>query len=157
MAKSTRPPANGFVRVMRTAYNPIGFSKGYNAILWFLTVGYIFGFTLSRLGYLSFGTVFCGVNRTPGASQTLTMGVGLHLTCSQGPEQRLGSAIIGYKILLRLVCIVRDFEKSGCTEIEYVGMKIHLFTILPASYWYASKSYLRFDTPSRSSTVSMGI
>ncbi|KAK5150471.1 hypothetical protein LTS14_010161 [Recurvomyces mirabilis] len=67
MAKSTRPPANGFVRVMRTAYNPIGFSKGYNAILWFLTVGYIFGFTLSRLGYLSFGTVFCGVNRTPGS------------------------------------------------------------------------------------------
>jgi hypothetical protein len=26
-------PANGFVRVMRRLYNPLGFSKGYNAIL----------------------------------------------------------------------------------------------------------------------------
>jgi hypothetical protein len=28
-----KKPANGFVRVMRRAYNPLGFSKGYNAIL----------------------------------------------------------------------------------------------------------------------------
>jgi hypothetical protein len=28
-----KKPANGFVRVMRRIYNPLGFSKGYNAIL----------------------------------------------------------------------------------------------------------------------------
>ncbi|KAK4552392.1 hypothetical protein LTR86_010406 [Recurvomyces mirabilis] len=67
MAQSTRPPANGFVRVMRRVYNPLGFSKGYNAVLWFLATGYIFAFTLARLEYLSFGTIFCGVNRTPGS------------------------------------------------------------------------------------------
>lgn len=26
-------PANGFVRCMRRVYNPLGFSKGYNAAL----------------------------------------------------------------------------------------------------------------------------
>lgn len=26
-------PSNGFVRYMRCVYNPLGFSKGYNAVL----------------------------------------------------------------------------------------------------------------------------
>jgi hypothetical protein len=30
---SLKKPANSFVRVMRRVYNPLGFSKGYNAIL----------------------------------------------------------------------------------------------------------------------------
>lgn len=54
------PPRNGFVRVMRRAYNPIGFSKGYNAALWFIFGGALMGFTLARLSYLSFAGVFCG-------------------------------------------------------------------------------------------------
>ncbi|TKA80751.1 hypothetical protein B0A55_02701 [Friedmanniomyces simplex] len=59
MAKDTRPPANGFVGAMRKVYNPLGFSKGYNFVLFFITMGYLFGFTLSRLEYLSFHGVFC--------------------------------------------------------------------------------------------------
>lgn len=39
MAKATTPPANGFVAVMRSLYNPIGFSKGYNFVFWFITMG----------------------------------------------------------------------------------------------------------------------
>ncbi|KAK6442451.1 hypothetical protein LTR95_001323 [Oleoguttula sp. CCFEE 5521] len=49
----------GFVQTMRLVYNPIGFKKGYNFVLFFITVGYLFGFTLSRLQYFSFGGVFC--------------------------------------------------------------------------------------------------
>ena len=66
MAKSSHPPANGFVRVMRKVYNPLGFSKGYNFILAFLALGYLFGFTLARLEYLSFYGVFCNPNEPPG-------------------------------------------------------------------------------------------
>jgi hypothetical protein len=64
---------------MRKAYNPLGFSKGYNfvlckyvevgsnvyidqASLGFLTVGYMFGFTLSRLEYFSYHGIFCNPN-----------------------------------------------------------------------------------------------
>ncbi|KAL9008953.1 MAG: hypothetical protein Q9173_005974 [Seirophora scorigena] len=46
-------PSNGFVRTMRKVYHPIGFKKGYNAILWFIFAGALFGFTLARLQYLS--------------------------------------------------------------------------------------------------------
>lgn len=41
MVKPTEPPANGFVRVMRQLYNPLGFSKGYNFVFWFITMGSI--------------------------------------------------------------------------------------------------------------------
>jgi hypothetical protein len=39
MVKSNRPPANGFVSAMRRVYNPLGFSKGYNFVFWFITMG----------------------------------------------------------------------------------------------------------------------
>lgn len=39
MVKATTPSANGFVAVMRRLYNPIGFSKGYNFVFWFITMG----------------------------------------------------------------------------------------------------------------------
>lgn len=39
MAKAARTPANSFVAAVRKVYNPIGFSKGYNFILFFITMG----------------------------------------------------------------------------------------------------------------------
>jgi len=60
MAVSNRPPANGFVRVMRFIYNPIGFSKGYNFILFFIFGGALLGFTLARFQYVDFHGRFCG-------------------------------------------------------------------------------------------------
>ncbi|KAF2770568.1 hypothetical protein EJ03DRAFT_291242 [Teratosphaeria nubilosa] len=44
---------------MRKLYHPLGFSKGYNAVLWFLTIGYIFGFVCSRLFFFNFNGIFC--------------------------------------------------------------------------------------------------
>lgn len=66
MSKSARPPANSFVKAMRHVYNPLGFSKGYNFILWFITLGYLFGFTLARTMYFSFYGVFCNTNAAGG-------------------------------------------------------------------------------------------
>lgn len=65
MTTPTRPPSNAFVRTMRKAYNPIGFSKGYNAALWFIFGGALMGFTLARFQYLNIDGIFCG---TEGAS-----------------------------------------------------------------------------------------
>ena len=67
MAIATSPPANGFVTFMRRIYNPLGFSKGYNFVLWFLTLGYLLGFSLARTTYLSFYGVFCNPNGKGGA------------------------------------------------------------------------------------------
>ncbi|KAK6080983.1 hypothetical protein SCUP515_03125 [Seiridium cupressi] len=60
MVQSSRPPANAFVARARKVYNPIGFSKGYNFVLWFIFLGALFGFTLARLEYLNIWGVFCG-------------------------------------------------------------------------------------------------
>ncbi|KAI1267611.1 hypothetical protein F5Y18DRAFT_306850 [Xylariaceae sp. FL1019] len=67
MVTSTRPPRNAFVRVSRKIYNPIGFSKGYNFILWFIFVGALFGFSLARLEYLDFNGIFCTPDGQGGA------------------------------------------------------------------------------------------
>jgi len=58
MVAPTRPPANRFVASMRKLYNPLGFSKGYNFVLFFIFFGALMGFTLARLQYLSFDA-FC--------------------------------------------------------------------------------------------------
>jgi len=62
MAAATpyRPPANAFVRVMRKLYNPLGFTKGYNFILFFNFGGAMIGFCGARFSYISYGGVFCG-------------------------------------------------------------------------------------------------
>lgn len=66
MAKSDRPPKNAFVAQARKVYNPIGFAKGYNFVLWFIFIGALFGFSLSRLEYLDFWGVFCNPNNKGG-------------------------------------------------------------------------------------------
>lgn len=40
---------NAVVGFLRKVYNPIGFKKGYNAILSFITLGYLAGFCLSQV------------------------------------------------------------------------------------------------------------
>ncbi|KAG9943338.1 hypothetical protein KCU85_g8763, partial [Aureobasidium melanogenum] len=89
--------ANGFVCYMRHVYNPLGFSKGYNAILAFLALGYLLGFTLARLQYLLFNGVFCNPNSAGGTGAA--------------PGECYYWSQVPFKI----------------------GMKLHLYTILPAS------------------------
>ncbi|KAI0865239.1 hypothetical protein F4860DRAFT_527939 [Xylaria cubensis] len=67
MAVSNRPPRNAFVAGARKVYNPIGFSKGYNFILWFIFIGALFGFVLARFEYLNFWGIFCNPN-SPGGN-----------------------------------------------------------------------------------------
>lgn len=50
------PPANGFVGVARKVYHPIGFTKGYNFVLFFIFAGALMGFTLARFQYLALDT-----------------------------------------------------------------------------------------------------
>ncbi|KAK3714964.1 hypothetical protein LTR37_007454 [Vermiconidia calcicola] len=52
------PNPNAFVRVMRRVYNPIGFKKGYNFVLWLIFAGALLGFGLARLQYLSIDGVY---------------------------------------------------------------------------------------------------
>ncbi|KAH8194842.1 hypothetical protein TruAng_010995 [Truncatella angustata] len=91
MVQSSKPPANAFVARARKIYNPIGFSKGYNFVLWFIFLGAFFGFTLARLQYLNIWGVFCGSNGSDGALpgecyyytnfDAAKIGIVLHLGC----------------------------------------------------------------------------
>lgn len=60
MVKPARPPANAFVAIVRKIYNPIGFSKGYNFVLFSIFAGALMGFTLARFQYLNYYGIFCG-------------------------------------------------------------------------------------------------
>ncbi|KAF4436111.1 hypothetical protein FACUT_6683 [Fusarium acutatum] len=64
MAAPTRPPANTFVAKARKVYNPIGFSKGYNFILWCIFAGAMFGFALARMMFLNYNSIYCNPNST---------------------------------------------------------------------------------------------
>ncbi|KAK8061427.1 hypothetical protein PG994_007793 [Apiospora phragmitis] len=68
MGAPSRPPANGFVAAARKVYHPVGISKGYNFVLWFIFGGAFLGFILARLPYLDFYGVFC---RPDGGTATL--------------------------------------------------------------------------------------
>ncbi|KAM3443022.1 hypothetical protein MY4824_000727 [Beauveria thailandica] len=127
MVTSTRPPANAFVAAMRKVYNPIGFGKGYNFILWIIFCGALFGFCLARFMYLDFDGVYCPLNPKGGANSAgpgecysykshpvYLIGIKLHLftiipgaflACFQFvPFIRLGYTIIhrinGYLVIL---------------------------------------------------------
>lgn len=93
MVVSSRPPKNRFVAAMRKIYNPVGFSKGYNFVLWFIFSGAMLGFCLARFMYLNYDGVYCprraGVNdaAVPGECWTydsktyLLVGIKMHLYC----------------------------------------------------------------------------
>ena len=80
------PNPNAFVRFMRQAYNPIGFKKGYNFILFFIFAGAMLGFCLARLEYLSIDGLF-KKGAAPGefyyydAKKYRKIGIALHLYC----------------------------------------------------------------------------
>lgn len=78
MANATRPPANAFVAKARTLYNPVGFSRGYNFVLFFIFAGALMGFTLSRFPYINFYRVYCG-NDSLGECYYGQLGLILHL------------------------------------------------------------------------------
>lgn len=59
MVQSARPPANALVKAARKVYNPIGFSKGYNFILFFILGGAMIGFVLARFMLLDFDRYLC--------------------------------------------------------------------------------------------------
>ncbi|KAI0106487.1 hypothetical protein GGR51DRAFT_172309 [Nemania sp. FL0031] len=63
MAISTQHPKKALAAHMRRVYHPIGFSKGYNFVLWCIFAGTFFGFALARLKYLDFWGVFCNPDR----------------------------------------------------------------------------------------------
>jgi uncharacterized membrane protein len=50
--------ANAIVRAFRKTYTTLGFTKGYNALLWFHLAGAMFGFCLARTPYLAIDSYF---------------------------------------------------------------------------------------------------
>ncbi|KAJ1325311.1 DUF2306 domain-containing protein [Microdochium nivale] len=59
-----KPAANAFVARARKVYNFIGFTKGYNFVLFFIFGGALLGFSLARLSYLDYFGNFCNPDRS---------------------------------------------------------------------------------------------
>lgn len=64
-AKPTSKSSNLFARILLRIRSALGFTKTYNALLWFALAGAMFGFCLARAPYLAFDTVFRS-NAAPG-------------------------------------------------------------------------------------------
>lgn len=59
MALSNSPKKDNILRqAFRKIHTTVGFSKGYNFILFFLTTGALLGFTLARIQYLNYNDVY---------------------------------------------------------------------------------------------------
>lgn len=92
---SEKPSGNGFVRAARKLYHPVGFTKGYNFVLWFIFAGALMGFSLSRMPYMNFDGVFCSMKEKGG----LHAGPGECFYYRKNFHERVG-------IILHLVCIL---------------------------------------------------
>jgi hypothetical protein len=68
MVTPTKPAPKGFKTWARKLYNPLGFKKGYNFVLWFIFAGALFGFTLARFMYLDFSRNFCPKGGSQGSN-----------------------------------------------------------------------------------------
>ncbi|KAI1456043.1 hypothetical protein F4805DRAFT_433640 [Annulohypoxylon moriforme] len=60
MVASTKLPGNVFAASAKKVYGVVGFSKGYNFLLWLVLGGFFSSFSISRLKYLDFYGTFCG-------------------------------------------------------------------------------------------------
>jgi hypothetical protein len=59
MVRPSRPPANAFVKAMRKVYNPLGFAKGYNFILFTIFFSALMGFSLRSMPLLNCSRAIC--------------------------------------------------------------------------------------------------
>ncbi len=67
-AVPNKPPANVFVAAARPIYNALGFSKGYNFVLWVILCGALMGFVFARFMFLDFDGVLCNPESTVGGA-----------------------------------------------------------------------------------------
>ena len=68
MVQPSRPPVNSLNRIARKVYNPIGFTRFYNFVLWCIFSGALLGFIMARSGYTNYDNIFCGGDPTYGAA-----------------------------------------------------------------------------------------
>ncbi|KAM0799188.1 hypothetical protein BDR22DRAFT_881406 [Usnea florida] len=164
MGNEVPQAANGFVRVARKVYNPIGFKKGYNFTLWFIFAGAVFGFVLARLQYLSIDGKFHD-GAIPGEwywmrSGYRRIGITLHLatilpagllillqfTPIIRHKAILFHRVNGYVILLLLLLsnagalmLARHSVGGGIETQSWIGLLVIITTISAALAYYNIK------------------
>lgn len=91
--------------ILRRIYNTIGFTQGYNFVLWFILSGALVGFCLARIRYIDIDNVFCGKRgiALPGECYTLghgrgKIGITLHLA---------GIIPAGFLVVLQFTPVIR--------------------------------------------------
>jgi NADH:ubiquinone oxidoreductase subunit 6 (subunit J) len=68
MSTPTRKPAQTSKSWLQKIYGPLGFTKTYNFVLWFIFAGALLGFSLARFMYLNFRQNFCPYGGTSGSN-----------------------------------------------------------------------------------------
>lgn len=116
MTAATRPPANAFVAKVHKVYNPVGFSKGYNFILWFIFAGALFGFSLARMMFLDYTGVYCNPN-----SQGNGAGPGECFSYKSRAVYQIGIKLHLYTIIPAALLVVFQFVPF----IRYKALIVH--------------------------------
>lgn len=116
MAAPTRPPANAFVAKVRKVYNPIGFSKGYNFVLWFIFAGAMLGFSLARMMFLDYTGVYCNPNNQGGGA-----GPGECFSYKSKAVYQIGIKLHLYTIIPASLLVVFQFVPF----IRYKALIVH--------------------------------
>ncbi|KAH7330660.1 hypothetical protein B0J17DRAFT_679014 [Rhizoctonia solani] len=93
------PKPNAFV--FQRVFQPLGFKKGYNFILWFIFGGAMLGFVLARLMYLHVPTMLAGI--APGEAYWFSRGI-----YKAGMLIHLGSILpAGFLAVFQFVPVIR--------------------------------------------------
>lgn len=117
MRMPSKPPRNGFVATMRKLYNPIGFKKGYNFVLWLIFAGAMMGFSLARMMFLNYDGVFCG----PSGNGATRAGPGECWRYNTKDVYRIGIRLHLYTIIPAAVLVCFQFTPI----IRYKAILFH--------------------------------
>ncbi|OAQ65096.1 microtubule associated protein [Pochonia chlamydosporia 170] len=102
---------------MRKLYNPIGFKKGYNFVLWLIFAGAMMGFSLARIMFLNYDGVFCG----PSGNGATRAGPGECWRYNTKDVYRIGIRLHLYTIIPAAVLVCFQFTPI----IRYKAILFH--------------------------------
>lgn len=165
-----KPAPNGFVALVRKIYNPLGFKRGYNFPLWFLTAFTALGFSAYRAKYLDYDNTYKNAKWAVGDWESQShgrwrVGMIMHLAAVIPigfliPWQFLPVVrykfmflhrIIGYiLIMLLMVCnagagMVMDRAMGGSLEVRAMMALLCIMTTVSVVLAYINIKRLQID------------
>jgi uncharacterized membrane protein len=159
-ANDTQKPGNAFTRAARKVYNPIGFRKGYNFVLFFVFGGAFMGFTLAQLPKLNFAgpcrsSLDC-IYYTPGSIDKI--GIQMHLaailpaaflTCFQFVPVIRHKVILFHRLNGYIILLLSLVSTAGALMLVRNALggqvEMHLLIVLVSTSFVVSLAFAYYN------------